>query len=85
MYMIIHLTKGETQEYLTTHSTLEEWPGEESMTIGIACVCDRGESIVIASDMRATYGSSPGRAERCVRGRYFVWQISTLWRASLAG
>lgn len=29
------------------------------MTIGIGCICDRGGSIVLASDMRATYGTTP--------------------------
>lgn len=29
------------------------------MTIGIGCICERGECIVMASDMRATYGTSP--------------------------
>jgi|HubBroStandDraft_6_1064221.scaffolds.fasta_scaffold00205_54 20S proteasome alpha/beta subunit len=29
------------------------------MTIGISCICERGECIVMASDMRVTYGTSP--------------------------
>jgi 20S proteasome alpha/beta subunit len=29
------------------------------MTIGLACICERGECVVMASDMRATYGTSP--------------------------
>jgi 20S proteasome alpha/beta subunit len=29
------------------------------MTIGIACICERGECVVMASDMRATYGTTP--------------------------
>ncbi len=29
------------------------------MTIGVACVCERGECFVLASDLRATYGTVP--------------------------
>jgi hypothetical protein len=53
------LTKGTVREYFTTHPSLEVWPDEDKMTIGIACVCERGECIVMASDMRATYGTTP--------------------------
>ena len=53
------MTKGTGGEYFTTHPTLEVRPDEDKMTIGISCVCDRGESIVMASDMRATYGTTP--------------------------
>lgn len=45
--------------YSSTHASLETWPHEERMTIGIACICGRGECVVMASDMRATYGTTP--------------------------
>jgi hypothetical protein len=53
------LTKGNVAEYFTTHPSLEVWPDEGKMTIGIACICERGECMVMASDMRATYGTTP--------------------------
>jgi 20S proteasome alpha/beta subunit len=53
------LTKGSQKEYFTTHPSLGVWPDEEKMTIGIAVICERGEAVVMASDMRATYGTTP--------------------------
>jgi hypothetical protein len=29
------------------------------MTVGIACVCEKGDCFVLSSDMRATYGTAP--------------------------
>jgi hypothetical protein len=53
-------------EYFTTHPSLEVWSDEEKMTIGIGVICERGECIVIGSDMRATYGTTPvGPNDNC--------------------
>jgi hypothetical protein len=46
------------------------------MTIGIGCLCDKGETIVLASDLRATYGTTPiGPHDHCGKlftlGRHF--------------
>lgn len=61
--------------YFTTHPSLKVWPDEEKMTIGISVVCDRGESIVIAGDIRATYGSAPiGPNDNCGK----VFRLSEL-------
>jgi len=41
------------------------------MTIGIGCICDRGETVVLASDLRATYGTTPiGPHDHC--GKLFT-------------
>jgi 20S proteasome alpha/beta subunit len=45
--------------YFTTHPDLEVWPDEGKMTIGIGCICEVGECIVMGSDMRASYGTTP--------------------------
>ena len=49
-------------EVPSTHLPLEVRVNEESMTIGIGCICDRGETVVFASDLRATYGPKYGWA-----------------------
>ncbi len=46
-------------QYFTTHSGIEAWPVEDDVTIGIACICERGDCFVLGSDMRATYGTTP--------------------------
>jgi len=47
-------------QYFTTHPSMQAWPTAEGMmTIGIACICERGGCFVLASDVRATYGTMP--------------------------
>jgi 20S proteasome alpha/beta subunit len=42
------------------------WPDEGRMTIGIGAICEHGETVVVASDMRATYGMTPiGPNDNC--------------------
>ncbi len=44
---------------------------EETVTIGIGCICERGDCVVLASDMRATYGTTPiGPHDHC--GKLFT-------------
>ena len=52
--------------YFTTHSDLEPTLNGGKMTIGIGVICERGDCVVVASDMRATYGTTPiGPHDQC--------------------
>jgi len=52
------LTKGSIVRHFTTHDALL-WPDGVGVTIGIGVICERGDCIVIGSDMRASYGTEP--------------------------
>jgi hypothetical protein len=46
------------------------------MTIAIGCICERGETVVLASDLRATYRTTPvGPRDHCEKlftpGKHF--------------
>src|SRR5258708_16764221 len=54
------------------------------MTIGIGCICESGDCIVLASDMRANYGTSPvGPNDNC--GKLFTLGKNFPVMACIAG
>jgi 20S proteasome alpha/beta subunit len=54
------------------------WADAKRMTIGIGCICERGDCVVLASDMRASYGTTPvGPNDAC--GKVFrLGQFNTM-------